>query len=113
MYKKFCSLLITNQHQYIYWLVVKHLFDKSTYIFNLKIMFLDHEVKPEEIGMITWANKNHLSESKKPFMVVYLKSRHDGVIISSPSLQKHYRRRRKTIETSSNTNPLQGKINLS
>ena len=73
-------------------------------------MMLDHEVKPEEIGMVTWANKNQLSESKKPFMAVYLKSRNDGVIIGSPSLQKHYRRRRKTIESSSNTNPLQSKI---
>ncbi|KAF0766087.1 protein 60A [Aphis craccivora] len=68
----------------------------------------DHEIKPEEIGMVTWADKHQLSEAKKPFMAVYLKSRNGGNIVGGPSLQKHYRRRRrKTIESSYNSNPFQ------
>lgn len=73
-------------------------------------MILDHEIKPEEIGMVTWADKHQLSEAKKPFMAVYLKSRNGGNIVGGPSLQKHYRRRRrKTIESSFNSNPFQSK----
>lgn len=81
------------------------------YIFKLLTMLnilLDHEIKPEEIGMITWTDKHQISESKKPFMAVYLKSRNGGNVVGVSSLQKHYRRRRrKTIEASFNTNPLQ------
>ncbi|XP_050439515.1 protein 60A [Adelges cooleyi] len=68
----------------------------------------DHEIKPEEIGMVTWADKHQLSEAKKPFMAVYLKSRNGGNIVGGPSFQKHYRRRRrKTFESSYNSNPFQ------
>lgn len=71
---------------------------------------LDHEIKPEEIGMVTWADKHQISEAKKPFMAVYLKSRNGGNIVGGPSLQKHYRRRRrKTIESSYNSHPFQSK----
>lgn len=60
--------------------------------------------------MVTWADKHQLSEDKKPFMAVYLKSRNGGNIVGGPSLQKHYRRRRrKTIESSFNSNPFQSK----
>jgi len=60
--------------------------------------------------MVTWADKHQLSEAKKPFMAVYLKSRNGGNIVGGPSLQKHYRRRRrKTIESSYNSNPFQSK----
>lgn len=59
--------------------------------------------------MVTWADK-HQSEAKKPFMAVYLKSRNGGSIVGGPSLQKHYRRRRrKTIESSFNSNPFLSK----
>lgn len=78
---------------------------------NVLILYqlLDHEIKPEEIGMVTWADK-HQSEAKKPFMAVYLKSRNGGSIVGGPSLQKHYRRRRrKTIESSFNSNPFLSK----
>lgn len=81
-------------------------------IFNIWTYFyfilLDYEIKPEDIGLVTWADKHQLSEAKKPFMVVYLKSRNGGNIIGGPSIQKHYRRRRrKTIESSFNSNPFQ------
>jgi len=67
-------------------------------------------MKPEEIGMVTWADKHQISEAKKPFMAVYLKSRNGGNIVGGPSLQKHYRRRRrKTAESSYNSNPFQSK----
>jgi bone morphogenetic protein 7 len=68
----------------------------------------DHEIKPEEIGMVTWADKHQLSEAKKPFMAVYLKSRNGGNIVGGQSFQKRFRRRRrKTNESSYNSNPLQ------
>lgn len=85
---------------------------KKSIYFNLNylIYLSDHEIKPEEIGMVTWADKHQLSEAKKPFMAVYLKSRNGGNIVGGPSLQKHYRRRRrKTIESSYNSNPFQSK----
>jgi len=86
-------------------------FKRIIYInINCFICLLDHEIKPEEIGMVTWADKHQLSEAKKPFMAVYLKSRNGGNIVGGPSLQKHYRRRRrKTIESSYNSNPFQSK----
>jgi len=60
--------------------------------------------------MVTWADKHQISEAKKPFMAVYLKSRNGGNIVGGPSLQKHYRRRRrKTVESSYNSNPFQSK----
>jgi len=74
---------------------------------------LDHEIKPEDIGMITWAKKHQLSESKKPFMAVYLKSKNGGNIVTDPSLQKHRRKRQKLLESSSlnfHANPFQGII---
>lgn len=72
------------------------------------LILLDYEIKPEDIGLVTWADKHQLTEAKKPFMVVYLKSRNGGNIIGGSSFQKHYRRRRrKTIESSFNSNPLQ------
>lgn len=69
---------------------------------------LDHEIKPEDIGMVTWADKHQFSEAKKPFMAVYLKSKNGGNKVTALSIQKHYRRkRRKTIESSYISNPLQ------
>lgn len=75
---------------------------------------LDHEVKPEEIGMVTWADKHQLSEAKKPFMAVYLKSKNGGNIVDDQSFKKRFRRRRrKTIEKSYNSNPFQSKCTRS
>jgi len=60
--------------------------------------------------MVTWADKNQLSDEKKPFMAVYLKSRNGGHIVGGQSFQKRFRRRRrKTNESSYNSNPLQSK----
>ncbi|XP_050527186.1 protein 60A [Daktulosphaira vitifoliae] len=68
----------------------------------------DHEIKPEDVGMVTWADKHQLSEAKKPFMVVYLKAINGGNIVGGLSFQKQYRRhRRKTFESSYNSNPFQ------
>lgn len=63
--------------------------------------------------MVTWEDKLQSSESKKPFIAVYLKSKNGGNIVTDPLLQKNYRRRRrKTLENSSSLklNPFQSMI---
>jgi len=76
---------------------------------HISVHALDNEsreIKPEEIGIITCADNRQLfSETKKPFMAVYLKSKNGGNIASNPFFQKHRRRRRKTFENSSSSKP--------
>lgn len=58
--------------------------------------------------MVTWADKQQLSEAKKPFMAVYLKSRNGGNKVATPRLKKHIRQIKKENyeNRSNNSNPL-------